>query len=126
MRTSIAACVAITMMLASATVGAHHAPVMFDRATKVDTGRHRRRVCLDEPARVDSARRADCRRRSRRWGVEIGSPNSMVRNGWKSNIIKAGDTVTVTVNPLKSGEHGGTFVSIKLPDGRVLGGRQTD
>jgi hypothetical protein len=61
-----------------------------------------------------------------RWGVEMGSPNSMVRNGWKSNIIKAGDTVTVTINPLRSGEHGGAFVSIKLPDGRVLGGRQTD
>ena len=56
----------------------------------------------------------------------MGSPNSMVRNGWKSNIIKAGDTVTVTINPLRSGEHGGAFVSIKLPDGRILGGRQTD
>ena len=50
--------------------------------------------CLDESARLDSARRADASGGMDRWGVEMGSPNSMVRNGWKSNIIKAGDTVT--------------------------------
>jgi hypothetical protein len=56
-----------------------------------------------------------------RWGVEMGSPNSMVRAGWKSTILKPGDRVSVTVRPLKSGERGGMFVSIKLADGRVLG-----
>jgi hypothetical protein len=34
--------------------------------------------------------------------------------------------VTVVVNPLKSGEFGGIFVSITLADGRRLGGRATD
>ena len=61
-----------------------------------------------------------------RWGVEMGSPNSMVKGGWKSNIIKAGDKVTVAVHPLKSGEHGGIFMSITLPDGRRLGGRAAE
>jgi hypothetical protein len=61
-----------------------------------------------------------------RWGVEMGSPNSMVKAGWKSTLLKAGDTVTVVVNPLKSGEPGGIFVSITLADGRTLGGRPTD
>ena len=61
-----------------------------------------------------------------RWGVELGSPNSMVKTGWRSSILKAGDKVTVVVNPLKSGEFGGIFVSITLADGRKLGGRATD
>jgi hypothetical protein len=61
-----------------------------------------------------------------RWGVELGSPQSMARNGWRSNIIKAGDKVTVVVNPLKSGEFGGIFVSLTLPDGRTLGGRAVE
>jgi hypothetical protein len=61
-----------------------------------------------------------------RWGVEMGSPNSMAKAGWKSTLIKPGDTVTVVVNPLKSGEPGGIFVSITLADGRTLGGRPTD
>ena len=50
----------------------------------------------------------------------------MVRSGWRSTILKPGDTVTVVINPLRGGEHGGAFVSLTLADGRVLGGRQTD
>ena len=61
-----------------------------------------------------------------RWGVELGSPQSMARAGWRSNIIKAGDKVTAVVNPLKSGEFGGIFVSLTLPDGRTLGGRAVE
>jgi len=34
--------------------------------------------------------------------------------------------VSVVVNPLRTGEHGGIFVSIKLADGRVLGDKWTE
>ena len=107
-------------------LGAHHSPVMFDRtAAKTLVGTVVRftwtnphsAILLDvtnESGGVD------------RWGVELGSPQSMARAGWRSNIIKAGDTVTVVVNPLKSGEFGGIFVSITLPDGRKLGGRAVE
>jgi hypothetical protein len=61
-----------------------------------------------------------------RWGVELGSPNAMVKAGWRSTTLKPGDKVTVVVNPLKSGEPGGIFVSLTLADGRQLGGRATD
>jgi hypothetical protein len=107
-------------------VAAHHSPVMFDRAiaktlvgTVVEftwTNPHAS-IQLDvqnESGSVD------------RWGVELGSPQSMARNGWRSNIIKPGDKVTVVVNPLKSGEFGGIFVSMTLADGRKLGGRAVE
>ena len=110
----------------AASVAAHHSPVMFDRTvTKTIVGtvvkftwtNPHSAIQLDVPndgGGVD------------RWGVELGSPQSMARNGWRSNIIKAGDKVTVVVNPLKSGEFGGIFVSLTLPDGRTLGGRAVE
>ena len=107
-------------------IGAHHSPVMFDRtAAKTLVGTVVRftwtnphtAILLDVP---NDSGGID------RWGVELGSPQSMARAGWRSNIIKAGDTVTVVVNPLKSGEFGGIFVSITLPDGRKLGGRAVE
>ena len=119
------ACVGVVAMTVSS-LGAHHSPVMFDRSvsktlvgTVVEfawTNPHSS-IQLDVPndkGGVD------------RWGVELGSPQSMARTGWRSSIIKPGDQVTVVVNPLKSGEFGGIFVSITLPDGRKLGGRATD
>jgi hypothetical protein len=103
-------------------LSAHHSPVMFDRSVRKTlvgtvvefawTNPHAS-IQLDVPNESGGIDR---------WGVELGSPNSMVRNGWRSSILKPGDKVTVVVNPLKSGELGGIFVGITLADGRTLGG----
>ena len=57
------------------------------------------------------------------WSVEMTSPTFLVRAGWKSSSVKAGEKVTVTLRPFKGGEPGGLFVSITLADGRTLGER---
>ena len=44
-----------------------------------------------------------------------------MRGGWKSNTLKSGDKVKVLANPLRTNEPGGKYVSITLPDGRILG-----
>ena len=117
----------LTLVVAlAASMAAHHSPVMFDRTiTKTIVGT----VVRFTWTNPHSAIQLDVANESGgvdRWGVELGSPQSMARNGWRSNIIKAGDKVTVVVNPLKSGEFGGIFVSLTLPDGRTLGGRAVE
>ena len=57
------------------------------------------------------------------WSIEMNPPPFLIRAGWKSTTLKPGDTVSVTLNPIRTGEPGGIFVSVTLPDGRVLGGR---
>ena len=57
------------------------------------------------------------------WKVEMTSPAFLVRAGWKSTTVKAGDKVSVVVRPLRSGDPGGLFVSVTLPTGQVLGER---
>ena len=53
----------------------------------------------------------------------MNPPPFLVRAGWKSSTLKPGDKVSVTLNPIRTGEPGGIFVSVTLADGRVLGGR---
>jgi Family of unknown function (DUF6152) len=55
------------------------------------------------------------------WGVECNSPNNLARMGWKSTSLKPGDKVTIVIHPLRSGEHGGSFLYVIYPDGRRLG-----
>ncbi len=57
------------------------------------------------------------------WSAEMTSPTFLVRAGWKSTTLKAGDKVSLTVRPFKNGDPGGLFVSVTLPDGRVMGER---
>ncbi len=55
------------------------------------------------------------------WSVELNSPNNLLRQGWKRTALKAGDKVTVIINPLRDGQHGGLFNAVTLPDGSILG-----
>ena len=57
------------------------------------------------------------------WSVEMNPPPYLIRAGWKSSTLKPGDKVSVSLNPIRTGEPGGIFVSVTLADGRVLGGR---
>ena len=118
--------VGVVLTMAVVSVAAHHSPVMFDRTTtKTLVGT----VVLFTWVNPHSSIQLDVPNEKgavERWGVELGSPQSLARNGWKSTILKAGDKVTIVVNPLKSGEPGGIFVSMVLADGRKLGGRATD
>ena len=54
------------------------------------------------------------------WGIEGMSPNYLGRRGWSRNTLKAGDKITLEIHPLKNGERGGTFLSVTLPDGKVM------
>ena len=54
------------------------------------------------------------------WNFEMNPPAYLVRSGWKSTSVKAGDKVKVTGRPFISGEPGGIFVSATLADGQVL------
>jgi len=64
---------------------------------------------------------ADDKGASKLWSVEMTAPAYLARAGWTSKTVKPGDKVSVTVRPMKNGDPGGLFVSITLPDGRVLG-----
>ena len=57
---------------------------------------------------------------TKHYSIEMTSINMMQRLGWRSNMIKAGDLVKVTVSPLLNGEAGGLMLDVTLPDGKKL------
>jgi len=125
MKSSFVMAVSAVLLLTASSALAHHSPVMFDRTKKVTLEGTVAEFWWTNPhasIQLDVMATGGVER----WGVEMNSPNNLVREGWKSTLLKAGDRVTIVINPLRSGEHGGAFVSIKLPDGRVLGDKWTE
>jgi Family of unknown function (DUF6152) len=55
-----------------------------------------------------------------KWSIELNSPNNLSRQGWHSTSVKPGDKISVIIWPLRSGEKGGLFISLTLPNGQVL------
>lgn len=114
------------LLALSAPAYVHHSGAMFDRAKETTiTGTVTEFNWTNPHAsfRVD-VKNAEGKVES--WAIEMNSPNNLVHEGWKRSTIKAGDKVTVRIHPLRDGRPGGLYVSITLPDGRVLGGSEPD
>ena len=61
------------------------------------------------------------------YAVEGGTPNSLRRQGWGKDSLKAGDTVTVEGYMAKNGSNHLSGRNVTLPDGRrVFGGSADD
>ena len=43
------------------------------------------------------------------WNLEGASPSALVREGWASKTLKAGDQLKMTIDPLRSGAPGGSW-----------------
>ena len=44
-------------------------------------------------------------------GFEVGSPNTLFRDGWRSTSFKAGDAIKITYMPRVDGKPGGMLVT---------------
>jgi hypothetical protein len=118
-RFALAACLAL---VAASPALAHHSFAMFDRTKQVTLAGTVKDFQYSNPHSwiqlvvVTPAGGAD------EWTIEALSPNVLGREGWKKNSLMAGQKVTVLINPLRDGTHGGNLISVTLPDGVTLGG----
>jgi len=54
------------------------------------------------------------------WACELGSPNLLMRNGWRRDSLKAGDEVVVNGSAAKDGSHIANARTVKMVDGRRI------
>lgn len=120
MKKLLLGCACVLVLGAVAPVAAHHSPAAFDRTKEVKLVGTVKEFRWQNPHTWIEVIVPDEKGKDVVWGVELTSPTYLVRAGWKSNIIKPGDKVTVVVNPVRSGEPSGIFRSLTLADGRVL------
>lgn len=106
-------------LLLAAPVAAHHSFAMFDQAKTVTL-----KGTVSEFQWTNPHSWIELQVGAEKWSIELNSPNNLARQGWRRTIIKPGDAVTITINPLRNGMKGGLFNTITLPDGRMLGGER--
>ncbi len=114
----------VTFALLAATVArAHHSFAMYDNEHQIKlkgtvtnfqwTNPH---VYIDlEAVDVNSDKKE-----KKSWVIECANPGILNRVGWKFNMVKTGDELTVIAAPMRSGEPGALLKEITLPDGRVF------
>ena len=53
----------------------------------------------------------------RHWLIECANTTILNRVGWKWNMIREGDRISVIIAPLRNGEPAGLLKRVRLPDG---------
>lgn len=106
--------------LASVPAWAHHSMAGFDRTKTIAVTGTVKEFKWTNPHSWIELEIPDGKGGTTDWNVEMTAPAQLIRAGWRSNVMKPGDKVTVMCHPQVSGEPGGIFVSVTLSDGRTL------
>jgi hypothetical protein len=110
----------VFLVSAVLTAAAHHSPAVFDRTREVKLVGVVKEFRWSNPHSYIELEVKNDKGEVALWAVEMNPPSYLVKAGWKSTTLKVGDTVTVMINPLRTSEPAGKFVSITLADGKVL------
>lgn len=111
--------VATTLSTASP-VGAHHGAATFDTGKEITLKGVVTEWIWANPHCFLKFDAKDDTGAVRNWAVETQNPVSMTARGWSRGAFKAGDVVTVTLEPVKNGAPVGRVLNVVLPDGRKL------
>ena len=114
--------VAAIGLIPSAPVGAHHSFAPYESTLQVKMAGVVTAVKwanphvyfeIDVPDGASGA--------TKHWLIECASTSILNRAGWKFNMLKQGDKVTVIVSPLRNGEPAALLKQLTLADGKKYG-----
>jgi len=104
-----------TLLVGAALLGmggfalAHHSFAMFDQEHPIElTGTVKEwKYTAPHAFIILEVKEADGT--SQVWSLEGGAPSGLIRDGWTSKTLKAGDELKMTIDPLRSGAPGGAW-----------------
>jgi hypothetical protein len=108
------------LLLAADVAFAHHSPAVFDRTRKVTVTGVVREFRWGNPHSWMHLDVTNDEGKVEMWSVEMDPATHLGRRGWTSRTIVPGDRVTVKVYPLRNDEKGGQYISVVLPNGKVM------
>ena len=118
-RTLITASIGILLWVFASVASAHHSHSMFDMTKEISlTGTvtnysyRNPHVFLHVDVKNEKGEVVS-------WAVEMSNISNMQNRGIYLSTFKAGDVVTVKINPLKDGRLGGNYTSIVAADGKT-------
>ena len=111
-----------TLALTAAPILAHHSFAMFDKEHQVDLEGIVQEFRFVNPHAFIYLAVKQADGSTVLWSLEGQSPSFLVRDGWTSKTLKAGDELKMRIAPLRSGAPGGAWAAnqVDFRDGHAL------
>ena len=111
---------ALALSALSGVAAAHHSFAMFDSDHQIRLTGKVTEFTWQNPHVYVHLQAKDPKGRLKDWTIECANPGILNRAGWKFNMIKKDDQLSVVVAPLRTGEPGALLKQVKLADGRLF------
>ena len=121
MRFQFAGAIVGAVALAATPAQAHHSFVMFDMTREVTVSGTVRQFQWTNPHAYIQLVAKDEQGRDVEWSMEMGAPMYLYARGWRPRSLRAGQRITVILNPLRNGRPGGVVKDVKDADGKAIG-----
>lgn len=112
--------IGVGLWLACSAVFAHHTVAMFDHTKKVIVEGTVKEWQWTNPHAWLQIMAPDGTGAQVEQGFELGSPNTLTRDGFKKDTFKPGDKVKVVAAPRRDGTVGGMYLCAKTAKGQWL------
>ena len=121
MRFQLAAAAALGLASLSVGAAAHHSFAMFDMGKEVTVKGTVKKFQWTNPHAYIQLVGKDASGKDVEWSMEMGAPMYLYARGWRPSSLKAGQRVTITINPLRNGRPGGVVRDVTGADGKAIG-----
>lgn len=105
----------------SSPLAAHHSSSAFDTGKKLVLKGTVKQWVYSNPHCFLMIEITDDKGEAVQWVAETQAPSVIFPQGYRRDTFKAGEVVTVTVEPFKDGRPFGRILQTVLPDGTTLG-----
>lgn len=106
-------------VLASSPIGAHHSFAPYEPNVQIKLSGIVTEFRWANPhAYIELDAEDATAGQKKHWLIECASTSILNRAGWRFNMLKPGDRVTLIVSPLRNGEPAALLKQITLADGR--------
>src|SRR5215475_11245441 len=109
MRRQSTALLSVAFIVTSGAVLAHHSFAMFDQENPIELEGTVQEFKFTSPHTFIILQVKGQDGATTTWSLEGGAPSALVRDGWSSKTLKAGDELKMTIDPLRSGAPGGAW-----------------
>jgi hypothetical protein len=105
------------LAIAPAYVLAHHSTAMFDQARTLTLQGVVKEFRWINPHAFIQVLVKGGDGREEEWSVELSTPRYLAKSGWTPSTLKAGEAVSLVIQPMRDGSKLGAFVSGAGPPG---------